>query len=281
MRGILGLGLAVASLRAWVTAVRRTRGAALRAALGVQSETSRPGRGAPLRRLASLAGTRLRPPRPLEQRLGASGGTLSVNDAMSIKVLAAFVGAAAALLLGVVAPPLWLLVPAVVVVAYRIPDLAWARRARRRVARIETQVPEFAELLLVATEAGLGLSPALARSAALIGRPLGDELMESIRQIELGQPIGDELDRLAGRVEAPGLGRLTRTLARSRRLGLPVVGALKEVARDLRAERRAAAESAARRAPVKMLFPLVFLILPAFLLLTVGPVLLATMRSLH
>ena len=53
------------------------------------------------------------------------------------------------------------------------------------------------------------------------------------------------------------------------------------MAEDLRADRRARAEEAARRAPVKMLFPLVFLVLPAFLLLTVGPVVLATVRSLR
>ena len=49
---------------------------------------------------------------------------------------------------------------------------------------------------------------------------------------------------------------------------------------DVRAERRALAAERARTAPVKMLFPLVFLILPAFLLLTVVPVLLSTVRSI-
>ena len=77
------------------------------------------------------------------------------------------------------------------------------------------------------------------------------------------------------------LRRLAVSLGRSQRLGTSVGSTLRSVAEDLRADRRARAEEAARRAPVKMLFPLVFLILPAFLLLTVGPVVLATVRSLH
>ena len=69
--------------------------------------------------------------------------------------------------------------------------------------------------------------------------------------------------------------------APNKRLGTSLGSTLRSVAEDLRGERRARAEELARRAPIKMLFPLVFLILPAFLLLTVGPVLVATLRSLH
>jgi tight adherence protein C len=74
---------------------------------------------------------------------------------------------------------------------------------------------------------------------------------------------------------------LASALGRAHRLGTSPRAALRGIATELRAERRARAEELARRAPVKMLFPLVLLILPAFLLLTVGPVLLATIRSLH
>src|SRR5438128_2368627 len=74
---------------------------------------------------------------------------------------------------------------------------------------------------------------------------------------------------------------LAIALGRSARLGTTIGSTLRSVAVDLRGERRARAEELARRAPIKMLFPLVFLILPAFLLLTVGPVVLAMLRSLH
>jgi tight adherence protein C len=72
-----------------------------------------------------------------------------------------------------------------------------------------------------------------------------------------------------------------RALTRAHRLGGSVHGSLRTIVAELRNDRRVRAEESARRAPVKMLFPLVFLILPAFLLLTVGPVLLSTVRSLH
>ena len=89
------------------------------------------------------------------------------------------------------------------------------------------------------------------------------------------------LDRAVDRTGAAGLRELSRTLSRAQRAGVSTRASLRAVADDFRAERRARADELARRAPVKMLFPLVLLILPAFLLLTVGPVLLSTIRSLH
>ena len=73
---------------------------------------------------------------------------------------------------------------------------------------------------------------------------------------------------------------MARALARAQRLGGSVQGSLRTIVAQLRSERRVRAEELARRAPVKMLFPLVFMVLPAFLLLTVVPVLVATVRSL-
>ena len=70
-------------------------------------------------------------------------------------------------------------------------------------------------------------------------------------------------------------------LARTETLGTSLSDATREQAADVRGARRAAVAERARTAPVKMLFPLVFLILPAFLLLTVVPVLLTTVRSIR
>jgi tight adherence protein C len=69
-------------------------------------------------------------------------------------------------------------------------------------------------------------------------------------------------------------------LVRTERLGSSLADEMSRLAADVRESRRARATERARAAPVKMLFPLVFLILPAFLLLTVVPVLLTTVRSI-
>ena len=110
--------------------------------------------------------------------------------------------------------------------------------------------------------------------------PLGEELRASLEAVDLGGPWRPELTRLTDRLELPELRRAVAILVRSATLGSALGDATRELAADVREARRAAVAERARAAPVKMLFPLVFLILPAFLLLTVVPVLLTTVRSI-
>jgi tight adherence protein C len=137
------------------------------------------------------------------------------------------------------------------------------------------------ELLLATTEAGLGPSVALHRSGEVVKGPLGEEVRAAVREVELGMPWQLAMEHLVDRTDVPSLRALAVALTRSRRLGSAVGVTLRRVMDELRRDRRVRAEEMARKAPLKMLFPLVFLILPAFLLLTVGPVVLATIRSLH
>jgi tight adherence protein C len=144
-----------------------------------------------------------------------------------------------------------------------------------------TAVPDLVELLVATTDAGLSPAVALRRSSEMLRGPLGEELRRAVSEVEFGLPWQRALERMVVRSEVPSLRALAAALSRSQQLGTVLGSTLRRVAEDLRRERRARAEEAARKAPIKMLFPLVFLILPAFLLLTVGPVVLATIRSLH
>jgi tight adherence protein C len=217
----------------------------------------------------------------LRRKLELSGSGWSVDELGGFRVVLAGGASALGLLLVVGTPGGILVAPILALGVVRGPDLVLARRARRRQSAIEWAVPDLVELLVATTEAGLAPSVALERSSALVGGPLGGELRRVLGEVELGVPWRLAMERLVERTEVPSLRRLAAALARSNRLGTPIRSALRSVAGDLRSDRRARAEELARRAPVKMLFPLVFLILPAFLLLTVGPVVLATVHSLR
>jgi tight adherence protein C len=233
---------------------------------------ARVGRASAVRRIGGSA--------RMARRVELAGASMSVDAVVG---LGATTGAALAALglVGMAASPTVIaLCPIGLLVCSRGPSMALARRARRRQDRIATAVPSMVEVMVAATDAGLGPTIAFRRTAEVLGGPIGDELRLTAREVDLGVPWELALHRLVGRTDVPSLQRLVAALTRSSRLGTSLGSTLRRVADDLRRERRARAEELARKAPIKMLFPLVFLILPAFLLLTVGPVLLATIRSL-
>ena len=98
--------------------------------------------------------------------------------------------------------------------------------------------------------------------------------------VDHGRRLADALDDVparAGEAARP----LTAALVASERYGAPVVTGLERLADDVRRDRRRRAEEAARRVPVKLLFPLVTCTLPAFALLTVAPLIAGTLGSLR
>jgi tight adherence protein C len=213
--------------------------------------------------------------------VSTGNGTVEPETLLGLKLSLAMGVLALALTIGLIAPFSVVVAPLLALAGLQAPDFVLARMTRRRRARIDAQVPEFVELLLATTDAGLNPSLAFRRVAEVMRGPLGHELRAGARQLDLGLPWRTVLESLAARVDVSWIRRLVAALGRSQRLGVPVGSSLRAIEQELKSERRSRAEELARRAPVKMLFPLVFLILPAFLLLTVGPVLLATIRSLH
>lgn len=161
------------------------------------------------------------------------------------------------------------------------PRMAGSRRAvRRRRKRIDEEVPDLLDLLAAGASAGLSAPVALRRACDALRGPLADELRASLEAVDMGRRWREELDSLAERLESRDLRRTVAVLERSESLGTPLNDSLVRLAADVRSSRAALAAERARKAPIKMLFPLVFLVLPAFLLLTVVPVLLSTIRSL-
>jgi tight adherence protein C len=156
------------------------------------------------------------------------------------------------------------------------------RKARRRRAlRVEREVPQLLDLLAAGSTAGLSAEMSLRRAAEALRGPLGEDIRELAHRADLGARWRDELEAYANQTGSVDLRRSVAVLQRTERLGSSLADATRELAASVRHARRSATLERARTAPVKMLFPLVFLILPAFLLLTVVPVLLTTVRSIR
>lgn len=163
--------------------------------------------------------------------------------------------------------------------AYRLPDFVLARSRERRRRVLDEVVSELLDLVAVGVTAGLTPRLALERASVTIRDPLRRELAAIRHRVSLGTPWPRALEEAARSGGLPTLGRLGRTLSRSERFGAPAAPAVRRLASDVRADRRARAEERARRAPVVLLFPLVFLILPAFVLAAVVPAVLVAIRG--
>jgi tight adherence protein C len=159
--------------------------------------------------------------------------------------------------------------------------LARARRRdieRRR--RLEAQLPEVVDLLVLAVGAGLTVPLALDAVARRGTGELPEELGRVVASSRQGHRLADALDALPARA-GEGVRPLVAALVASERYGAPLAEGLTRLAAEVRATRRRRADEAARKVSVKLLFPLVLCVLPAFALLTVAPLIASALRSLR
>ncbi len=195
---------------------------------------------------------------------------------------APFLWVAASVAIGAVVPgPKLLTIPLAVLVAGRIRRFGAARANSRRRRAMDAEIPQLLDLLAAGSAAGLSAVVGLQRAVSVLRGPLGLELKASLDAVDLGARWREELASVTERLGLPDLRRAVTVLSRTETLGTSLTDATRELAADVRRSRRASVAERARTAPVKMLFPLVFLVLPAFLLLTVVPVLLTTVQSIR
>jgi tight adherence protein C len=169
------------------------------------------------------------------------------------------------------------IVPRLVPSALRhvVDRIVTVRRDRRDEREISRELPLVLDLLQVAISAGCTPYRALELTVQWGPAATGTAFGTALDATRVGSSLRDALDTLAGAV--PSLTPLTDVLVASEGLGAPAGPALTRLAHDVRADLRRESEARARTLPVKLLFPLVFLVLPAFALLTVVPALLTAL----
>ena len=162
-------------------------------------------------------------------------------------------------------------VPVALVMGWIAPMTLVRRRARHRFERIDYELPNLIDLLVVTVEAGLGFSGSLQLAAERFSGPLGDEIRLTLQEQRMGLSTNEALRNLLDRCNTPLMRSFVRSVLQGETLGVSIGQIMRDLAVDMRTRRRQAAEERAQKAPVKMLFPLVLLIFPAMFVVLLGP----------
>ena len=161
------------------------------------------------------------------------------------------------------------------------PVLLLRNRAKRRQDQIDYQLPELIDLLVVGVEAGVGFTGALRLAGERINEPLGEELQLAHQEQNMGLTTNESLKNLLERADTPGMRSFVRSVLQGQNLGVSIGQILRNLAGEMRKRRRAIAEERAQKAPVKILFPLVFMIFPAIFVILLGPAIYSFLDAIH
>jgi tight adherence protein C len=157
---------------------------------------------------------------------------------------------------------------------YMLPFITIFRKARARVLEMRETLPDALDLIVVCVEAGMGVDAALnrvGREQNGQGLALGEELLLATQEMQAGAVRKEALARMADRVGVDELKGLVTFLTQTEEMGGSIARSLRVYAETMRDKRSQAAEEAARKTVIKLIFPLVFFILPAIFIILLGP----------
>jgi tight adherence protein C len=148
----------------------------------------------------------------------------------------------------------------------------WLRgRVRARQNKVRKGLPDALDMLSVCAEAGLGFDQSMQRVSEYWKTPVGLEFGRVIREMEMGLSRQEALRNLAERLDIAELSSFVAVIIQSDQLGMSIADTLQAQAKQMREERRFRAQEQARKVPLKMLFPMMLLILPAMFAIVLGP----------
>jgi tight adherence protein C len=163
-----------------------------------------------------------------------------------------------------------------------LPTVFLKRRTKKRKRKLTEQLSDVLDLLVVCVEAGLGLGEAIkivGNETERQGQAIGTELTTLSQELGAGGTLADAMKGFAQRTGVDDVKPLAATLVQSEKLGAQIGPALRSLSDSMRITRKTRAEEAAAKTTVKMLFPLVFFILPAMMAVILGPAMIQIMHT--
>ena len=188
-------------------------------------------------------------------------------------------GAIAGLVLGVALPlalgagflPVLGLRVGLCVAGFFAPNIALYQVAYNRTEQMRRELPDALDLLTISVEAGLAFDAGLSQVARNTTGPLADEFFRVLQEMQIGLGRSEALRALGERTDLPELRGFVTAMVQADAFGIPIASVLRVQAREMRIKRTQRAEELAQKVPVKILFPLIFCILPALFVVILGP----------
>jgi tight adherence protein C len=207
--------------------------------------------------------------------LAGNPPAITAERIVAFKILFAIVGLVVGLMLAQLLPFTGVLkvgaVALLTLLGYTAPSAAIAARASKRQKEIRKALSDTMDLLTISVEAGLGFDAALGQVVRNVPGPLSDEISRMLQEMQIGVSRTEALRHLTERTEVPELDGFVLSMIQADKYGVGVAKVLRSQSQELRQKRRQRAEETAQKVPLKLLFPTIFMLLPALFVVILGP----------
>jgi tight adherence protein C len=213
----------------------------------------------------------------MKRRLDAAHVDMTPIEFFNLKITLTFLLAALGFLIQRTSP-----YPALLgfLFGYALPDIILQRKISTRKRLIVRHLPETVDLLSLCVDAGFDFTTAMKWIIEKTSKnPMVEELAFVLEEIKWGKSRLQAIRDMSRRLEIPEITSFAQTMKQAENMGTPVNEALAMLSEDTRRQRFLRGERTALQAPIKMLVPLIFCILPAIVIVVAAPVLLQFMRG--
>ena len=175
---------------------------------------------------------------------------------------------------------MWLIGIALVVACFFLPDVFVNNRAEARQLEILHELPDVLDQVTISIEAGLGFESAFARIGERRQGPLADEIVRTVQDMRLGMSRREAYQALADRTDVDDLRSFVKAITQAEQYGVSIATVVRNQSVEMRFRRKARAEAAALRVPVKILFPLMTCIFPVLFIVVLAPAFIELAKNL-